>query len=116
MKKIGMLGGMSWTSSVEYYRLVNEEVRDRLGGLFSAYCLLRSVDFAPIEKLQRAGRWQEAGDLLAAEAQALTAQEPSCSSSARTRCTGSPTRSPKRSTFRSCTSPTRPPPPFVPQG
>lgn len=71
MKRIGLLGGMSWESSVEYYRFVNEEVRDRLGGLHSADCLLRSVDFSEIEAMQRAGRWQEAGQLLAAEAAAL---------------------------------------------
>lgn len=71
MKRIGLLGGMSWESSIEYYRFVNEEVRDRLGGLHSADCLLRSVDFAPIEALQRGGRWGEAGELLAAEARAL---------------------------------------------
>ena len=57
-----MLGGMSWESSAEYYRLVNEAVRDRLGGLHSADCVLRSVDFAVIERLQRDGRWEEAGD------------------------------------------------------
>jgi aspartate racemase len=73
MKRIGLLGGMSWESSSEYYRLVNEEVRDRLGGLHSADCLLRSVDFAPVEELQRSGRWDAAGDLLAAEAAALQA-------------------------------------------
>jgi aspartate racemase len=66
-----MLGGMSWESSAEYYRLVNEIVRERLGGLSSADCLLRSVDFAPIEELQRDGRWDEAGAVLAAEARAL---------------------------------------------
>ena len=71
MKRIGLLGGMSWESSAEYYRLVNEEVRDRLGELHSADCLLRSVDFAEVELLQRDGRWEEAGALLAAEAQAL---------------------------------------------
>ena len=61
MKRIGLLGGMSWESSAEYYRMLNEEVRDRLGGLHSADCLLRSVDFAPVEELQRSGRWEEAG-------------------------------------------------------
>jgi aspartate racemase len=71
VKRIGLLGGMSWESSVEYYRLVNEIVRERLGGLSSADCLLRSVDFAPIEELQRTGRWEEAGALLASEARAL---------------------------------------------
>ena len=73
MKRIGLLGGMSWESSAEYYRLVNEAVRDRLGGLHSADCLLRSVDFAAVEELQRTGRWDEAGELLAAEAAALQA-------------------------------------------
>jgi aspartate racemase len=71
MKKIGLLGGMSWESSLEYYRFVNEEVRERLGGLHSADCLVRSVDFAPLEQLQRSGRWAEAGELLASEARTL---------------------------------------------
>jgi aspartate racemase len=73
MKRIGLLGGMSWESSAEYYRLINEEVRDRLGGFHSADCLLRSVDFADIEQLQREGRWQEAGTRLGHEARALVA-------------------------------------------
>lgn len=71
MKRIGLLGGMSWESSAGYYRLVNEMVRDRLGGLSSADCVLRSIDFAPMERLQREGRWDEAGAALAAEARAL---------------------------------------------
>jgi aspartate racemase len=71
VRRIGLLGGMSWESSAEYYRLVNEAARDRLGGLHSADCVLRSVDFAPIAELQREGRWEEAGALLAAEASAL---------------------------------------------
>jgi aspartate racemase len=71
MKRIGLLGGMSWESTLVYYRFVNEAVRDRLGGLHSADCVLRSVDFAGVEELQRTGRWREAGDLLAAEARAL---------------------------------------------
>ena len=73
MKRIGLLGGMSWESSAEYYRFINEEVRDRCGGLHSADCLLRSVDFTDIEPLQRAGRWEEAGVRLAEEAGALVA-------------------------------------------
>lgn len=73
MRRIGLLGGMSWESSAEYYRLVNEAVRDRLGGLHSADCVLRSVDFAEIEALQAAGRWDDAGALLAREADALAA-------------------------------------------
>src|SRR5512142_305748 len=71
MKRIGLLGGMSWESSAEYYRFLNEEVRARCGGLHSADCLLRSVDFTDIEPLQRSGRWDEAGARLAAEARAL---------------------------------------------
>jgi aspartate racemase len=73
MKRIGLLGGMSWESSAEYYRMLNEEIRDRLGGLHSADCVLRSVDFAGIERLQREDRWDEAADVLAAEARALAA-------------------------------------------
>ena len=73
MRRIGLLGGMSWESSIEYYRLVNEATRARLGGLHSADCLLRSVDFAEIELLQRDGRWDEAAERLAAEARALVA-------------------------------------------
>jgi aspartate racemase len=71
MKRIGLLGGMSWESSIEYYRFVNEEVRNRLGGLHSADCIMRSVDFAPIERMQREGRWAEAGAQLAKEAAGL---------------------------------------------
>jgi aspartate racemase len=73
MKRIGLLGGMSWESSIEYYRLVNEIARDRFGGLHSADCLLRSVDFADIEVLQREDRWDEAAERLAGEARALVA-------------------------------------------
>jgi aspartate racemase len=68
-----MLGGMSWESSAEYYRLANELVRDRLGGLHSARIVMASVDFAEIEELQVAGRWTEAGDLLARAAVGLQA-------------------------------------------
>ncbi len=64
---IGMLGGMSWESTAEYYRLANEEVRDRLGGLHSARIVLASLDFAEIEALQVAGDWDRAADILAAE-------------------------------------------------
>jgi aspartate racemase len=73
VKRIGLLGGMSWESSAEYYRMVNEAVRDRLGGLHSADCVMRSVDFADVERLQRSGDWAAAGDLLAAEARSLVA-------------------------------------------
>jgi aspartate racemase len=57
MKTIGMIGGMSWESSLEYYRIINQEVRRRLGGFHSAKCLLSSVDFAEIENLQRLNNW-----------------------------------------------------------
>jgi amino-acid racemase len=65
VKTIGLIGGMSWESSAYYYRLLNEGVRDRLGGLHSARCVLYSVDFTQIEVLQREGRWAEAGEILA---------------------------------------------------
>jgi len=71
MKTIGLIGGMSWESTLLYYRLVNEEVRGRLGGLHSAKTLLYSVDFEPIERMQAAGRWDEAGEVLADAAERL---------------------------------------------
>lgn len=71
MLRLGFLGGMSWESSALYYRLANELVRDRLGGLHSAECLLYSVDFALVEKMQAQGRWQDAGRLLAGAARSL---------------------------------------------
>jgi len=64
MKTIGLIGGMSWESSVEYYRIINEEVKKRLGGLHSAKCLLHSVDFAEVERYQVRGEWEKAGELL----------------------------------------------------
>ncbi|MCW7987015.1 aspartate/glutamate racemase family protein [Streptomyces sp. WAC01526] len=71
MKTIGLLGGMSWESTAEYYRLLNQLTRERLGGLHSARCVLYSVDFAEIERLQVEGRWDEAGEVLADAARAL---------------------------------------------
>ena len=68
MRVIGLLGGMSWESSIEYYRIINEAVRERLGGMHSARSVLYSVDFAPVEALQANGRWTEAGENLAAAA------------------------------------------------
>ena len=73
MKTIGFLGGMSWESSAEYYRLANELVRERLGELHSADCILLSVDFAEIEAMQAAGEWYEAGMRLADAARSLEA-------------------------------------------
>jgi aspartate racemase len=76
VRRIGLLGGMSAESSAVYYRLVNEAVRERLGGLHSADCVLRSVDFADVERLQRTGDWDTAGRLLAEEA--VTLQRAGC--------------------------------------
>lgn len=71
MKTIGLLGGMSWESSIEYERIINEGVRARLGGTHSADLIIRSYDFARIEALQTAGDWPAAGDLLAGDARRL---------------------------------------------
>jgi aspartate racemase len=68
---LGLLGGMSWESTAEYYRLANQTVAARLGGLHSADLLLRSLDFAAVEELQTSGRWDDAGQLLAGEARRL---------------------------------------------
>ena len=71
MQLIGFLGGMSWESSAEYYRLANQTVRERLGGLHSARCILYSVDFAEIERMQAEGRWDEAAAALGTAAKSL---------------------------------------------
>ena len=71
MRTLGLLGGMSWESSILYYRLVNEEVRDRLGGTHSAECVMWSYDFHEIESLQAAGDWPGAAARLAETARAL---------------------------------------------
>ena len=71
MRRIGILGGMSWESTAVYYRQLNEGVRERLGGLHSASLLLDSVDFAEIADLQRQGDWQRAGERLAGAAHGL---------------------------------------------
>ena len=71
MKTIGMIGGMSWESSLEYYRIVNEEIHERLGGVHSAKCLMLSVDFAEVEEQQRQGKWGEATLDMIYAAQAL---------------------------------------------
>jgi aspartate racemase len=73
VRRIGLIGGMSWESTTLYYQLINQGVAERLGGLHSADCLLASVDFAPIARLQVEGRWDEAGDILAAKARTLEA-------------------------------------------
>jgi aspartate racemase len=71
VKTIGLIGGMSWESSIEYYRIVNETVKEKLGGLHSARCVMYSVDFAEIELLQRQARWQAAAQQLIAAAQSV---------------------------------------------
>ena len=65
MQTIGLIGGMSWESSLEYYRVINQRVKERLGGLHSAKVILYSVDFAEIEELQRLEQWDEAGKIMA---------------------------------------------------
>ncbi len=72
MKRIGLLGGMSWESSIEYERIINEAVRSRLGGVHSADLIIRSFDFAEIEILQQRDDWPAAGQLLADAAAMLT--------------------------------------------
>jgi len=71
VKTIGLIGGMSWESTIPYYRHINEVVKERLGGLHSAKVILFSVDFHEIEQLQHAGKWDEAGAALADAANAL---------------------------------------------
>ena len=73
MRRLGLLGGMSWQSSALYYSLINELVAQRLGGVHSADLVMVSVDFAEVERLQAAGDWERAGELLAREAQGLEA-------------------------------------------
>src|SRR3990172_11867687 len=71
MKTIGLIGGMSWESSIEYYRIINETAKEKLGGLHSAKSLMVTVDFAEIEKLQHENRWDEAAQILVKCAQDL---------------------------------------------
>lgn len=71
MKTIGLLGGMSWESSIEYYRIINEEVRNRLGGVHSARIVMVSLNFSEIEELQMKGDWEEATRILVQSAQKI---------------------------------------------
>ena len=73
MKTIGLIGGMSWESSLLYYRLINQDIKQRLGGLHSAQLLMYSVDFAPIEQLQHEGDWDSAANILIVAARRLEA-------------------------------------------
>ena len=78
MRTIGLLGGMSWESTAEYYRIINQTVRDRMGPLRSAPVLLLSLDFGPVEQTQREGRWAEAGAILGDAARRLQAGGAEC--------------------------------------
>lgn len=71
MKTIGLIGGMSWESTVTYYQVINETIKKQLGGLHSAKCILYSVDFDEIEKYQARGEWDKSADVLSEAAQAL---------------------------------------------
>ena len=71
MKTIGLIGGMSWESTVTYYQVINETVKKELGGLHSSKCILYSVDFDEIEKYQSAGEWNKSAEVLAQAASAL---------------------------------------------
>ncbi len=109
MRKIGLLGGMSWESTAEYYRLLNEGVQDALGGLHSARIVLSSVDFAGGGTHASGGQLAlEAGSLLAAEARGLEAPARTWCCSAPTRCTESPT--PSRAPSPSSSTSRMPPP------
>lgn len=78
MKKIGLLGGMSWESSLEYYKLMNELVKSKLGGSHSVKCLLHSFDFHEIEELQHRGKWEKLTSLLVKEAKNLKKAGANC--------------------------------------
>jgi aspartate racemase len=73
VKTIGLIGGMSWESTIPYYRIINETIKESLGGLHSAQLVLHSVDFHDIEKMQRAGEWEAAGARLATAARSVQA-------------------------------------------
>ncbi|MBB1270226.1 aspartate/glutamate racemase family protein [Shewanella sp. SR44-3] len=78
MKTIGLLGGMSWESTLSYYKLINQGINRELGGLHSAKICLNSVDFAEIEQLQHQGKWQQTADILTAVAQSVEAAGADC--------------------------------------
>ena len=73
MKTIGMIGGMSWESTITYYQIINSVIKEKLGGLHSAKCILYSVDFDEIEKCQSIGDWEKSAEILTAIAQRLEA-------------------------------------------
>lgn len=78
MKTIGIIGGMSWESSAQYYAIINRAVRDRMGPMHSAKILMHSLDFAPLAALQEAGEWDELAEIMADSAQALEAGGADC--------------------------------------
>ena len=78
MKTIGLIGGLSWESSIEYYRIINQETQRRIGGLHSAKCLMHSFDFAEIEALQAAGDWKAATERMIAAARSLEGAGAGC--------------------------------------
>lgn len=71
MKTIGLIGGMSWESTVTYYQVINETIKNQLGGLHSAKCILYSVDFDEIEKYQSSREWDKSAEVLTEAAKAL---------------------------------------------
>jgi aspartate racemase len=87
MRRIGLIGGLAWPSTEVYHRRINEEVNRRLGDNHSARLVVWAEDFELIAMLQREGRWDEAGDILAGGARAVGPLAPTCSRSAPTPCT-----------------------------
>jgi aspartate racemase len=78
MKTIGLIGGLSWESSIEYYRIINETVKDKLGGLHSAKIMMYSFDFEEIKEMQHQGKWDEAAQAMIAAAKRLEKAEADC--------------------------------------
>ena len=108
MKTIGLIGGMSWESSLLYYRLINQGIRQRLGGLHSAELLMHSVDFAPVENLQHCGDWEGASEILIDAARRLQAGGADFFLIATTPCIRLCRRCRQPLTFPCCTSLMRP--------
>ena len=113
MKTIGLIGGMSWESTIPYYRLINEGVKQRLGGLHSASLLLHSVDFHEIEACQSSGEWDKAGEIPADAALGLERAGRRAFCCVPTRCTKWPRTLKRAVRCRSCTSRTPPDAPFA---
>ncbi len=78
MKTVGLIGGMSWESTVTYYSAINQGIKEKLGGLHSAKIALYSVDFAEIEQMQVKGEWDKAGEVLIKAAQSVEAAGADC--------------------------------------